>query len=301
MRNVRILILAIVGLFQINNMLASDYMELDGLRYNYISFNGGLTPGYGVVHVVGYSNKVPQNLVIPKMIKYENGLTTRQCDVLEITAGAFANCNRLLSVNTNCVKKINERAFANCASLRKVSFGTLCNKIVSKAFTGCVALDTIYYKSGISVAADAFDEETYQNAKLIVDDAYLEECNNHEVWSKFQHKVIRYSISISTSYGSVIYNGISEIKNESKSFSALEGSAITLSFMPENGRELANLIVGGNDVTSEVTDNQYRINNVSESVDIQVSFFSITISAKGNGNIQCVNVYAYNPDEKRCI
>ena len=282
----RAILLILLMLIVSRSLYAVDWVEVDGLRYKYIRYNGPVT-GYGEVYLVGYGSAVPQILKIPSYVKYQKQITKRTCFVSTISSGAFANCSKLISVSTGSVQYIESYAFAGCTSLQKIGFG-LCKSIGSKAFSGCSALDTIYYTNA-QVATDAFDEYTYENAKLIVPDDYREECNNHEVWSKFQNKVYSYSITLNPTYGSVSYNGEIVNSGDFKTFSALEGSSITLSFSPETGRELANLIINDEDITSKVIDNQHTIENVSKSLYIQVSFFSITISSTGNGHVYCTN------------
>ena len=268
MRYYRFLVLAIASLLYCNLGFAYDWAEVDGLRYEYIEYE----QGYRLVSIVGYSSDIPENLSIPSSLKIKKFNGT--CVPTEIASGALSGCTKLKSIFTNTVREIKNNAFANCTSLHKITLGASCRSIGSKAFTGCIALDTINYVSGVTIADDAFDESTFQKAKLIVEDEFREECNNHEVWSKFQHKIYNYSISLDVSYGSVYYNG-EIVNNNSKVFSELEGRSITLSFTPEQGRELANLIVDGEDVTSEVVNNQFTIDNVNKSMNIRVSFFSI--------------------------
>ena len=294
MKYFKILFGAVIGLLQYNYAFAADNVEIDGLIYEYVRFNGPI-PGYGEVYVAGYSSNIPENLKIPSTVKYEYRLTKRQCTVTTISSGAFLNCSKLKSINTAGVDYIMDYAFQNCTSLKKVSFGS-CKSIGAYAFRGCTSLDTIYYRSA-TIADNAFDESTYQTAKLIVADQYKEECESHEVWSKFKNKLYSHSISIGVSYGSVSYNGVIIKSGETKSFGVLDGNSVTLTFSPEQGRELANLIIDGEDVTSKVVDNQYRIDNISKSMNIQVSFYSITISANGNGHILCKKAFIYNPGE----
>ena len=310
--------------FVIQTIVAFAYdMELDGLRYDYISFNGGYTPGYGVVHLVGYSNKVPQELKIPLSIEYEKGLTERQCDVTTITEGALANCTRLLSVSTNSVKYIQARAFANCTllkkatigsassigdnafenctSLNKVSFQSTCS-VGSKAFSGCTSLDTIDISSSIpNIQDDTFDESTYQNAKVYIPDTELDYCKNHEAWGKFQNFITKHTVNIGVyGYGSVLYNGM--LLKSSPNIE-IDGSSIDLTFVPEAGYHLATLIVDDVDVTEQVINNQYAIQNVTKSIKIMVSFHTVKLTVSGNGYVKCnhVNQWGteYSTDEIR--
>ena len=66
MRYFKILILIIIGLLQFNYGLAADLVEIDGLKYEYIKYNGPVT-GYGEVYLIGYSSSVPVNAMYQQL------------------------------------------------------------------------------------------------------------------------------------------------------------------------------------------------------------------------------------------
>ena len=86
--------------------------------------------------------------------------------------------------------------------------------------------------------------------------------------------------------GSVSYNNTT-IRNQSKDFTVVEKSAVTITISPDNGYRLASVIVNDVDVTANVSNNHYTISNISEATNIEVKFEAIThimdIIAKGNG------------------
>ena len=305
LRRVSFLLLSIViG----NNLFAYD-MELDGLLYNYIGYRSG-NPLGGEVHLVGYSSNVPEDLIVPFQIQYENKLTKRKCQVTTITDGALMNCSKLKSVNTNGVlyiqnnvfknctslkqaiigssaKSVGYSAFENCSSLKKVSL-TGCS-IGSKAFSGCTSLDTIDIGSSVpAIQDDTFDESAYQNAKVYIPDTELDYCKNHEIWGRFQNLITRHTVNIGVcGHGSVLYNG--ELLNSNPQ-TVIDGSSIDLTFVPEEGYQLATLIVDDADVTEQVVNNQYTIRNVTKSLNIIVSFHTVKLTVSGNGYVKCSRV-----------
>ena len=106
-------------------------------------------------------------------------------------------------------------------------------------------------------------------------------------------EAITYSLSISASgSGSVSYNGTS-ITNGTQTYSVNEGSSATLSFTPNTGYRLASVIVNNTDVTSQVSNNKYTLNNISQNMTVVVTFevipvttYSFSIKATGNGSVE---------------
>ncbi len=86
--------------------------------------------------------------------------------------------------------------------------------------------------------------------------------------------------------GSVSYNNTT-IRNQSKEFTVVEESNVTITISPDKGYRLASVIVNEVDVTANVSNNHYTISNISEATNIEVKFEAIThimdIIAKGNG------------------
>ena len=241
-------------------------MELDGLIYGNFYYNTG-NP-YGLIDLVGYTN-VPEDLTIPSFVDYKYKMTKRNCYVESIGNNAFKDCTQLKSVRIPS-DYIGSGAFENCTSLHSITIN--CKNISSKAFSGCTSLDTIYWagNNAPNIEDDTFEESTYQIAKVYVPCSRINSFKNHEKWSKFKHlKTVYRTANIAVSgYGSlnVDYTGKTmTIANENF---VEEGCSAVLSIMPNNGYHLANLMVGSVDVTSQVKDNQYLINEVSETMDI---------------------------------
>lgn len=107
---------------------------------------------------------------------------------------------------------------------------------------------------------------------------------------KVSFKVLSYSLSITASgNGSVSYS-TSSIKNQTKSFNVEYGSSATASFNPENGYRIASVKVNGKDVTGNVTNMQYTIDNIKEDTNLEVTFedipiatYKLEIKSTGNG------------------
>lgn len=269
---------------------AYDNMELEGLIYGNFYYNTG-NP-YGLIDLVGYTN-VPEDLTIPSFVDYKYKLTKRNCYVETIGNNAFKNCTKLKRVSIPS-DYISSGAFENCTSLQSVFIG--CKNISSKAFSGCVSLDSIYWagNDAPNIEDDTFEESTYQNAKVYVPWNRINSFKNNEIWSKFKHlKTIYLTANIGVSGNgrvNVDYTGKTMIiANENY---VEEGSSAVLQIIPNDGYHLKSLTVGGIDVTSQVKDNQYVINKVSESMGIYATFEytpnTIELSVSGNGYVECI-------------
>ena len=91
--------------------------------------------------------------------------------------------------------------------------------------------------------------------------------------------------------GSVTYNNTT-IRNQSKDFTVVEKSAVTITMSPDNGYRIANVKVNSADVTSQVSDGQITISNIMQDTNVEVTFeeippttYSLTITATGNGTV----------------
>lgn len=93
------------------------------------------------------------------------------------------------------------------------------------------------------------------------------------------------NVSISASgNGNVFYNGTT-IRNESKSFSLYKGASATISFTPDNGYRIGSVKVNNTDVTANVTNNQYTVNNILTNTSISVTFADIEYDNLSNNGV----------------
>ena len=95
-----------------------------------------------------------------------------------------------------------------------------------------------------------------------------------------------------TGNGGATYNGTT-VKGSTKVFYVDSGTNATVSFNPNNGYRIRSVKVGNSDVTSDVSDNQYTIKNITADVTLEVDFefndapttYTLTIEATGNGSV----------------
>ena len=84
-----------------------------------------------------------------------------------------------------------------------------------------------------------------------------------------------YTLSITAlGNGSIAYDGTTA-RNQTRTFTLVEGSSAVLTITPDNGHRVASAKVNGSDVTAQITDHQYTINNISVNTSVEVAFAEI--------------------------
>ena len=82
----------------------------------------------------------------------------------------------------------------------------------------------------------------------------------------------QYSLSISASgSGTVSYSG-NTIKNNTSTYTFDEGSSAILTFTPDEGYQINSVTVNDIDITSNISNNQYTITNITSNTSVKVSF-----------------------------
>ena len=100
-----------------------------------------------------------------------------------------------------------------------------------------------------------------------------------------------YTLSITASgNGSASYNETT-IVNNTQSFTLIEGTNATITYNPDNGYQVKSVKENGIDVTSNVSNNQYTVSNISANTTIEVEFevippttYTLSITASSNGS-----------------
>ena len=96
---------------------------------------------------------------------------TLPSSVIQIGDEAFSQCKSLEQiVFSQNLQKINRSAFLGCTSLKEITLPKSLKTIGEQAFSVCSSLETITcsFTSPMSIPDNAFSEETYRNARLVV-------------------------------------------------------------------------------------------------------------------------------------
>ena len=227
--------------------------------------------------------------------------------VKSIGAGAFMLCNGLTLITIpNSVTSFGGSAFAGCRSLTSITIPNSVTSIGEKAFMLCDGLTSITIPNGVtSIGDEAFSScgglisviSEIQNPFSITDnvfnyissDAILQVPKGAKTkyeaftgWTKNFKEIVEsttgatnYTLSIkATGDGTVSYDGAT-IRNNTQSFTVNEGASATVTFTPDNGYCIASVKLNNTDITSNVSNNKYTINNISANTSLTVSFETI--------------------------
>ncbi len=110
-----------------------------------------------------------------------------------------------------------------------------------------------------------------------------------------------YSLSITSSTGgSVTYSG-NAISGTTKSYTVNAGTPASLTFTPNSGYRLKNVVVNGVDVTASVVNNKYTISDINKNTMVNVMFevipqttYTLTVLLSGDGTVNCNDVTVYS-------
>ena len=132
-------------------------------------------------------------------------------NVAEIGDSAFYGCKGKLTINSDLdnflsseeggfsgakfseivigdnVTKIGKFAFADLVDLRKITLGKSVNRVLTKAFAGCIHLTELYCQPTTPPACvtTVFDEDTYLDCTLYVPEESLEQYQTANIWKNF--------------------------------------------------------------------------------------------------------------------
>lgn len=144
----------------VNVLFAQTSFWVDSLQYEIYP---ELLPGLATLTCADNSITTAD---IPETVNY-NGTNYR---VWLIAYGAFANCNRLTSVNIpNSVEEFGNNVFANCSALTSVTIGEGILSIPDNFFDDCTMLETVTLGSNVNfIGSGAFgNSELLQNVTCL--------------------------------------------------------------------------------------------------------------------------------------
>lgn len=133
----RILLITLFFVICYNSVLGYDF-QVDGIYY---SINSDDPATVKVTYGKNYGNHYSGEVIIPAIVGYEG----KDYKVNEIGAGAFYNCQNLISVRIpDGIKKIRNQAFYNCNKLESVNIPNSVETIEHQVFIFCESLKEIH-------------------------------------------------------------------------------------------------------------------------------------------------------------
>lgn len=218
--------------------------------------------------------------------------------VTSISQYVFANCSSITSIDIpNSVMSIGEYAFLGCTGLASLTLSGSITAIGDAAFSGCTGLNKITVLRETPPGSDHYtffnvDKETCilevpANAK----DNYRNAYN----WEYFTNIMGYYTLNVITisSGGTVVEGGITLPVDTILRLT--EETSRTFYFVPAAGYETATLRYNSENVSSQITGNQYTTPVATANATLSVTFAAIHSSSPVVSSSD-VKVYAVGND-----
>ena len=107
-----------------------------------------------------------------------------------------------------------------------------------------------------------------------------------------EFEAITHTLSITAAGNGVATYNDTSVRGKTSTFTVNEGVSAVVSFTPDTGNRIKSVKVNNTDVTSNVSNNQYTISNITADASLEVEFeaippttYSFTIKATGNGTV----------------
>ena len=206
---------------------------------------------------------------------------------------AFRSCTTLNSFEfPSGLETIEYEAFVNCSGLKEIIVPKSVIDIEDRAFEGCSQLNFVMSKieTPFELPTRVFNGIS-SNATLLIPKG----TRNYYVtsgWTNYFKETFegeRFKLIINAiGAGDVLFQN-SDINNACNTFMVYEGASYVLSFIPNTGHRIKNVILNNIDVTTRIINNQYTISNINSDNILEVEFEAIihtlNIVAVGNGNV----------------
>lgn len=232
-----------------------------------------------------------------------NGNLTLPNNITTVPIGAFAGCNGLKSILTipQSVTSIESSAFYNCNKLTQLILGKNTASIGDEAFYSCTGLTkisvprstppVIYMNTFFSVNKATCTLEIPTGSK-----AAYQAANYWSLFTLVVQKSDTYSITLQIGQGgSVQDNNVTLVNNTVLNVNS--GTTKTFTILPYADYEIDILTYGGQDVKSQIFNNQYTTTAVIANTTLKVTFkkfFEIVLKIGEGGTVKENNVTLVN-------
>ena len=262
------------------------------------------------------------NISLPSTIHKIPETAFNDCPVVElvipesvdsIMSSAFQSCVELKKIALpKRLRFIDSFAFCNCTKLQTLELGNYIEEIGGGAFYAMDDLTEIHVHRTLPPKANMIIDENL-TAALYIPRGTTRSYESADGWKDFL-KIIEEDVDGTVNYNIQVRNksgnGQVYVNGQENEFGIYEveyNHSATLILKPNTGWMLQSLIINENDVTNEVINNQYIIENMTENQIVEVVFkmVPITLSIKsGNGgqvdaNIEYGEKFTFNvvPEE----
>lgn len=214
---------------------------------------------------------------------------------------SFAGCSGLLEIVVpNNVSYLGVGAFEGCYNVLRLEIGEKVSPVRGQSFRYCSRVEEIvsHIKEPLNMVKNAFADNVYETAKLVVPDGTMNKYLSCDGWKDFvnimeesQRESFMLTVNCNEG-GEVSYEG-QTVRNGSGRLSVNRNQSITLTIIPDEGYEIKSVTVNGENVTDDLYNNTYTLAQIKENKNVEVLFAEETIylsiqQAEGGSVMQCV-------------
>lgn len=188
----------------------------------------------------------------------------------------------MTSVNIpNSVTSIGDYAFMDCSDLTSIIIGSGIKFIYRNTFASCPELTDVYcYAESVpSTDVTTFADSHIEYATLHVPASAIESYRTTAPWSSFQNfvglesgdQLYDMTISVSNATGKVTF-GTTDVTDGERTFNVRGSEEVVLTLTPNEGFQVSQIIVNGEDRTADVVDGELTLGNLTANTTVSVSF-----------------------------
>ena len=177
--------------------------------------------------------------------------------------------NTSIEIKNNTVY-ICDQAFLNCTGLYSVTIPNTVTKIGYGAFKLCAGIKEIYSANPTppESTTNIFEDTDQENCTLYIPEGALNAYRSSWAWRGFGNIQSRYFVSVhQTTGGNVLVN---DQPIGTVGFSG--GESVTFTITPYASNSINTVMLNDNDITSQLINNQYTINPIDKSINLNVKF-----------------------------
>ena len=213
----------------------------------------------------GYCKSITM-ITIPNSVNSIGDYSFNGCELTEI------------SVPDN-VAYLGVGAFEGCNYIKHVEIGKNVSPIRAQTFRYCFQIESIvsHIKEPLNMVKNAFADNVYVTAKLVVPDGTMNKYLSCDGWKDFvniieesQQESFMLTVNCNEG-GEVSFNG-QTVRDGSGRLSVNRNQSITLTITPDEGFEIKSVTVNGEDVTDDLYNNTYTLAQIKENKTVEVLF-----------------------------
>ena len=124
----------------------------------------------------------------------------------------------------------------------------------------------------------------------VKDNQYTIDAISGDTSIEIEFEAIMHTLSISSTGNGVVSYSNNDVRSGTKTFKVMDGSSATITMMADVDNRLKRVVLNGQDVTSDISDGQLTLSNITGNNALEVEFepiptYELNIAASGNGSL----------------